>query len=45
VSPFGALASDDSTERKKAAGTRIAAIGIQPRTSHFMALERLASST
>jgi hypothetical protein len=29
------LASDDSIERKKAAGTRIAAIGTEPPTSHF----------
>jgi hypothetical protein len=29
-----AVASGDGTDRKKAAGTRSAAMGIEPRTSH-----------
>ena len=45
MSPFGAVASGDSTERKKAAGTMIAAMGTEPRTIHFRKSERLASST
>jgi hypothetical protein len=44
MSAFGAVASSDSTD-KKAAGTKIAAMGIEPRTSDFMTSERLASST
>jgi hypothetical protein len=31
MSSFGVVASGDSTDKKKAAGTRIAAIGIEPR--------------
>jgi hypothetical protein len=30
MSAFGAVASGDSTDKKKAAGTRIAAMGIEP---------------
>ena len=45
MSPFGTVALGDSTDRKKAAGPKIAAMGIEPRTSHFMTSERLASST
>jgi hypothetical protein len=41
----GAVASGDSTERKKAAGTRIAATGIEPPHQPFIALDMLASST
>jgi hypothetical protein len=40
----GPVALGDSTERKKAAGTKSAAMGIAPRTSHFIRSERLASS-
>src|SRR6266542_3132068 len=43
--PVRGRGSGDSTDRKRAAGTRIAAMGIDPRTSHFKTLDRLASST
>jgi hypothetical protein len=43
--PLGVVAWGDSTDKKKADGTSIAAMGMEPRTNHFMSLERLASST
>ncbi len=43
--PLGVVACGDSTDKKKADETTIAAMGMEPRTNHFMSVERLASST
>lgn len=42
---FGSLAVGDATERKNAAGIKIAAIGAPSRASHFQNDESTASST
>src|SRR5712691_10088726 len=45
IKPFGCFAVGDATDRKNAAGMRIAAIGAPVRASHFQKGESTASST
>jgi len=45
MSPFGCVAEGDATDKKNAAGIKIAAIGAPVRASHFQKGESTASST
>src|SRR5262245_60283669 len=45
IRPLGSFASGEATDRKNAAGIRIAAIGAPVRAIHFQNGERSASST
>ena len=45
MSPFGAVARGEGTERKKATGRRMAARGMVLRTTSFIRSESRASST